>query len=248
MKHTPWIMAQTWADLLFAHWPVPPEQLLRLVQAPLQLDTFDGRAWVGVVAFRISDLHLRGLPPVPTLSGFPEVNLRTYVRLGNRPGVLFLSLQCANRLGMAIARPWFRLPYRFADVQLTRQSGQVHFTSRSPEQADFTAVYSPTSTAHALAPGSLEAWLTERYCYFAQCGSRGIFRCDIAHAPWRLAPARAHISRNSLPLMFNLRLPECQPLLHYAAHVQTRIWPLVRVCEALTSASAAGAAWSRVLV
>jgi uncharacterized protein YqjF (DUF2071 family) len=229
VKQTPWIMAQAWDDLLFAHWPVPPEQLLRLVQAPLELDTFDGRAWLGVVAFRISDLHLRGLPPVPTLSGFPEVNLRTYVRLGNRPGVLFLSLQCANRLGMAIARPWFRLPYRFADVEFTTQSGEVHFTSRSPEHADFAAVYSPTSMTATSGQDSLEAWLTERYCYYAQCGSSGIFRSDIAHAPWSLAPARARISRNSLPAAFNLRLPECKPLLHYAAHMHARIRPLVRV-------------------
>jgi uncharacterized protein YqjF (DUF2071 family) len=230
MNSVAWIMAQTWDDLLFAHWPLPPDQLRPLVQPPLQLDTFDGRAWLGVVAFRIRDLHVRRLPPVPGLSGFPEVNLRTYVRLGNRPGVLFLSLHCANRLGMAIARPWFRLPYRFADVHLTRQSGEVHFTSRSPERADFAAVYSPTTRAQLSAHGSLQAWLTERYCYYAQCGSRGIYRCDIAHAPWQLAPARAaHISRNSLPAAFDLTLPECAPLLHYAAHVQTRIRPLVRV-------------------
>jgi uncharacterized protein YqjF (DUF2071 family) len=229
MNQTSWIMAQTWDDLLFAHWPVPPEQLERLVQPPLQLDTLDGHAWLGIVAFRIRDLHLRGLPPVPSLSGFPEVNLRTYVRLGDRSGVLFISLQCSNRFGMAIARPWFKLPYRFAKVQLSRQSGDVHFSSRSTERADFAAVYSPTATPQTSAPGSLEAWLTERYCYYAQCGWRGIYRCDITHAPWPLAPARAHISRNSLPAAFDLRLPECAPLLHYAPHVQTRIRPLVRV-------------------
>jgi uncharacterized protein YqjF (DUF2071 family) len=229
MNFASWIMAQTWDDLLFAHWPVPQDQLQPLVQAPLKLDTFDGHAWLGVVAFRIRDLHLRGLPPIPSLSGFPEVNLRTYVHFEGRPGVLFLSLHCANRLGMAIARPWFRLPYRFANVQLTEQSGEVHFRSHSPERADFAAVYSSTSTEEVSPQGSLEGWLTERYCYYAQCGSRGIYRCDVAHAPWTLARARAHITRNSLPAAFDLRLPEYEPLLHYAAHMQTRINPLVRL-------------------
>src|SRR5438477_12930899 len=115
-----WLMAQTWRDLLFAHWPVALDQLTRAVPPPLSLDTFQGQAWLGVVAFQISDIHLRGWPALPGVSAFPEVNLRTYVTLDGRPGVLFLSLHCPNRLGMALARPWFRLPYRFATVAFNR--------------------------------------------------------------------------------------------------------------------------------
>ena len=83
-----WLMAQTWSDLLFAHWPVPPDALAPVVREPLRLDTFDGNAWLGVVAFQLSRIHLRGLPPLYGVRGFPEVNLRTYVRCGDRPGVL----------------------------------------------------------------------------------------------------------------------------------------------------------------
>ena len=101
----PWVMSQTWDDLLFAHWPVDPAQLEHLVRPPLRIDTVEDRAWLGVVTFNISRIQLRGLPVFGPVSSFPEVNLRTYVRLDDRPGVLFLSLHCPNRLAMALARP-----------------------------------------------------------------------------------------------------------------------------------------------
>src|SRR5437870_3905422 len=111
-----WCMEQRWHDLLFAHWPVACDQLRNVVPAALEIDTYRGQAWIGVIAFRLSGIRLRGMPSVPGISAFPEVNLRTYVHLDGKPGVLFLSLHCPNRLAMAIARPWFRLPYRYADV------------------------------------------------------------------------------------------------------------------------------------
>jgi uncharacterized protein len=146
-----WLVAQCWHELLFAHWPVPLRQLRRVVPPQLTIDTFDDRAWLGVVAFRISDIHLRGLPSLPGVASFPEVNLRTYVRLA-----------------MAIARPWFRLPYHYADTRLGELSGDGTrvFSSRSPTRTDFCATYRPVAPAQRSEPTELETWLTERYCYY----------------------------------------------------------------------------------
>jgi uncharacterized protein YqjF (DUF2071 family) len=221
-----WVMAQVWDDLLFAHWPLDPGQLERFVRPPLRLDTHAGHAWLGVVAFRISRIQLRGLPVVPAVSDFPEVNLRTYVRLNDRPGVLFLSLHCPNRLAMALARPWFRLPYRHAAVCLRRGRGATEFASHGPEHADFAAAFAPTSAA--CNDDSLGRWLTERYCYYAQT-ERATYRCDISHVPWPLTEASASITSNSLAEPFGLRLPASEPILHAASHMDTRVWPIRRV-------------------
>jgi uncharacterized protein YqjF (DUF2071 family) len=219
-----WVMSQTWDQLLFAHWPLPAARLAALVAAPLEVDTFDGQAWLGVVAFRLSRIQLRGCPVVSAVSDFAEVNLRTYVRIGGKPGVLFLSLHCPNRLAMALARPWFRLPYRHSRVALDVVSETAHFSSQRQDGVDFAAVYRPT-----LAPvGGLERWLSERYCYYVQTPSAAVYRCDIAHQPWALARAEAHITRNTLGVPFGLAM-QGQPLVHYAAHMDTRIWPIRRV-------------------
>jgi uncharacterized protein YqjF (DUF2071 family) len=244
-------MAQTWDQLLFAHWPVSADQLRRVVPPQFELDTFADQAWLGVVAFQISRIHLHGLPAAPGLAQFPEVNLRTYVRHDGRPGVLFLSLHCPNRFAMAIARPWFRLPYHYADVCLAPAAGAIDFASHSPAGASdfasrgpagaidfashgpagasFAARYCSASEACAAPPESLDTWLTERYCYFTVAPDGRVYRCDIDHAPWMLAPAEAEIHTNTLPRPFRLELPQTPPLLHCAERVDARIWPLRRV-------------------
>jgi hypothetical protein len=218
-------MAQTWDDLLFAHWPVEPRLLQPFLKPPLVLDTLDGTAYLGIVAFRISRIQLRGLPVVAAVSEFPEVNLRTYVRLDDRPGVLFLSLHCPNRVAMALARPWFRLPYRHAAVCLQPGLSCTQFRSHSREGANFAATY---AAARVAAADELGRWLTERYCYYAQ-SPRATYRCDIAHAPWPLTEARAAIACNTLAEPFGLSVPASLPLLHAAAHMDTRVWPIRRV-------------------
>ena len=232
-------MAQTWDQLLFAHWPISSDQLRRVVPPPLEIDTCAGQAWLGIVAFQISRIHLHGLPAAPGLARFPEVNLRTYVRHNGRPGVLFLSLHCPNRLAMAIARPWFRLAYHYADVNLvdavdpgggsSRDDDYVAFASRSPTGASFVARYRKVSEPSAAPPDSLAAWLTERYCYFTVPSAGRVYRCDIFHAPWLLAQAEAEIQTNTLARPFQVDLPPTPPRLHWAERTDALIWPLRRV-------------------
>jgi uncharacterized protein YqjF (DUF2071 family) len=178
----------------------------------------------------LSDVHLRGLPNAPGTSAFPEVNLRTYVSLDGQPGVLFLSLHCPNRLAIALARPWFKLPYHYAGVQFDHHGGEFDFSSRSPTGAAFAATYHPAGAVEASAPGSLAECLTERCCYYSVAATGAVYRCDIQHDPWRLAPADTDVRLNTLAQTFGLNLLQDQPLTsHYARHVDARIWPLQRV-------------------
>jgi len=213
-------MAQTWTDLLFAHWPVPFERLRALVPEPLVLETFDGSAWVGVVPFRITGLRVRGLP-APLGLDFPELNVRTYVRVGDRPGVYFFSLDAGSRLAVWGARTFFRLPYYRAEMGVAIEAEWVRYRSRRcvsdrGARAEFRARYRPTGPAIAAAPGTLEHFLTERYCLFTVLRSRRVLRVDIDHAPWPLQPAEAEIETNTMAEASGVALPDRRPLLHFS--------------------------------
>ncbi len=125
----PWVMAQRWHDLLFAHWPVPAAEVRVLVPAGVEIDTFDGVAWLGVVPFRMSDVRLRGTPALPWLSFFPELNVRTYVVRDGKPGVWFFSLDAGNIAAVAIARRWFHLPYFHASMHIAERDAWMHYQS-----------------------------------------------------------------------------------------------------------------------
>lgn len=213
-------MEQTWNDLLFAHWPVPASQVRPLLPRTLTLDTHEGRAWIGITPFVLSGLRLKGLPPLPGGSSFPEVNVRTYVIRGGRPGIHFLSLDAGHALAVAAARVAFLLPYFQARMDVRRNGEGLSFASRRGA-AVFSAEYAPAGPAFTPSSGSLEHWLTERYCFFT-----GSYRCDIHHRPWVLKPARGTILRNTLARAAGIRLPDTAPLLHYSKGVRVDVWPL----------------------
>lgn len=228
-----WVMAQTWHDLLFAHWPVPKVSLEGLIPPPLTLDTFDGRAWVGVVPFHMTGVRLRGLPPLPGVSAFAEINLRTYVTLGGKPGVFFFSLDAANALAVAAARRWYRLPYFRARISAVTDHGRTRYrslrTHRHAPPAAFIAEYAPIGDVVPAQRGTLERWLTERYCLYAFDRRQRVYRGEIHHAPWPLQPAEAEIERNTMARPHKIALPGAAPLLHFSRRLDVRIWPLRRV-------------------
>lgn len=227
----PWIMRQTWRELLFAHWPVRPEALRPYVPSVFPLDTWEGEAWLGIVPFRVSGARVRLLPPIPGMSAFPELNVRTYITLNGKPGVYFFSLDAANALVVTMARLLYRLPYRFAAMNVSRgDSGAVLYASRLPgkESIRFEASYRPVSEVYHAEPGSLEHWLTERYCLYTLSARREPLRCDIDHPPWPLRKAEAEIVHNTMAAGLGLLLPDPPPLLHYAEVQHVSIWPLVK--------------------
>ncbi len=238
-------MAQSWHDLLFAHWALPVDTLRRLIPAPLEIDTYDGSVWIGIAPFRMTGVRIRGLPALPGLSAFPELNVRTYVTLGGKPGVFFFSLDAGSRLAVAVARRWFHLPYFYARMSLRAVGDGIQYASRrapggasggrqaqpqhSDSTAEFIAEYRPAGEAFRTAAGSLEHWLTERYCLYAADSRHRIYRGEIHHRPWPLQPAAGEISVNTMTAPLGIRLPGAPPLLHFARRLDVVVWPPQRV-------------------
>jgi uncharacterized protein len=231
MPDEPWIMTQTWHDLLFAHWPVDVALLRSKVPPGVPLDLFDGQAWLGIVPFHMTNVAPRGVPALPWVSAFPELNVRTYVRVGDRPGVYFFSLDAGNPLAVGAARSLFHLPYHTADMQVDVSGTRVTYRSRRRGNGDavLDAEYWPTGAATHPRPGSLEAFLTERYCLYAVDSSFILHRLEIHHPLWPLQPAEAVITRNTMPEAAGLRLPAMAPLLHFSKRQDMVAWRMQEV-------------------
>jgi uncharacterized protein YqjF (DUF2071 family) len=223
-----WRWRQSWLDLLFAHWPVPARILRPLVPRHLELQEFDGTAWLGVVPFRMAGVMRRPWPDLPWVSAFPELNVRTYVEFGGKQGVWFFSLDATNPLAVWAARRFFHLPYYRARMSLTEDTDGVRYSS-SRASAVFSANYAPTSEPYHAAAGSLEHWLTERYCLYAAAPDGSIWRNDVHHQPWPLQTARATIHQNSMLDFHGLELREPPSLLHFARRVDVVVWNGERV-------------------
>ncbi len=222
-----WLQAQTWHHLLFAHWPLPTDALRAHVPEQLPLDTFDGSGWLGITPFRLSGLRMRGLPPLPVLSSFAELNVRTYVTLDERPGIFFFSLDAASRVAVEAARLVYKLPYFHADMSAERVAGVIEYASTRTDERGHRAVfrgrYEPVGDPSSPEPGSREHFLTERYClYTVHEGT--VHRAEIHHPPWPLQAAEATIEENAMPPP-GIELTG-EPLLHYSERQDVVIWGL----------------------
>jgi uncharacterized protein len=223
-----WVMGQTWDDLLFAHWRVPEETLRPLVPEALELETKDGSAWLGVTPFTITGLRLRGTLPIPGISDFLELNVRTYVTFGGKPGIWFFSLDASSALAVEAARRMYRLPYFRARMALARRGEWLDYACSRREAAARPFVwegrYRPAGPVATPATGTLEHFLTERYCLYAVDGD-DVLRAEIHHPPWPLQRAEAEIELNTMP-PDGVDLGDEEPLLHYSARQDVVIWPL----------------------
>ena len=221
-------MAQSWHDLLFMHWRIPPEALWPLIPASLQLDAYEGQCWLGIVPFRMTGVRLRIMPALPGLSAFPELNVRTYVMAEGKPGVWFFSLDAGNPIAVAVARAWFHLPYFRARMSLEERDGWIDYDSvRTPRRvapAVLRVRYRPAGQVFFANPGTLEHWLTERYCLYAADSRGRIFRGEIHHPPWPLQPAEAEIAENSMASAAGIELTRETPLLHFARRQDVLVW------------------------
>ena len=233
LSSAPWVMAQVWHDLLFMHWPMPVDRMRERVPAPLELDTFDGRAWLGIVPFRMTGVRVRWTPPLPGLSAFPELNVRTYVRHRDRPGVLFFSLDAASALAVAAARAWFGLPYYCARMRCDPEGDGIRYaherTHTGAPPARLEGRYGANGPVFEARPGTLEHFLCERYCLYAPRRNGDLFRADIHHAPWPLQLATASFDVNTMAGAHGLELPPEPPLLHFARRQDVVVWNPVRV-------------------
>lgn len=225
MPAGPWVMEQVWHDLLFMHWALAPEALRPLVPAQLELDVREGKAWLAVTPFWMSGVRPRGLPALPWLSKFPELNVRTYVTYGGQPGVYFFSLDAARLLAVWAARVGYRLPYFHAEMAV-RGTERIEYRCRRARlrvEGEFEATYWPTGPASPPRAGTLEHFFTERYCLYTTAGER-VYRAYIHHAPWPLQAAQAEIRKNTVPQADGVTLPDTPPHLLFARELRVLIW------------------------
>lgn len=224
----PWIMRMTWSELLFAHWPVDPSVLAPLLPQGLSLDIREDTAWIGVVPFLMSDIAPRSCPAIPKLSRFLELNVRTYVTYGGKPGVWFFSLDAANRVAVRAARATFNLPYMDAAMSLDKDdSGGITYRSernhRGEPPALFDASYRAIGETFHAQPGTLEHWLTARYCLYSADLKGRLYRGEIDHAPWTLSPASWEVRQNTMCNPWGIGLTG-QPHLLVAQPIKVRAW------------------------
>lgn len=235
-----WRLSQNWLDLLFAHYPVPAEAVRPLVPSALEIDAYEGRTWVGVVPFRMTGIRAWPFPSVPGTAAFLELNLRLYVRYQDRPGVWFVSLDASNTLAVHTARWLFDLPYHRAKMRMETRGDTFHFWSdrparslrprlvadpKEPMRVEFAADYTPDGPEFLAKPGSLEHFLTERYCLYSLSPRGRLCRSEVHHAPWPLRVAQGRIDAAGLLAATGLESHAHQaPLLHFSRGVSTIIW------------------------
>lgn len=227
LPDTRWLMFMRWHEVLFLHWPVRPELVRPLIPREIELETFDGSCWIGVVPFRMSGVRLRY---TPFSFAFPELNVRTYVKARGRSGVWFFSLDATNWLAVRAARR-LGLPYYDAEMEVEVASDGVHYRSarvhKNAAPAEYDASYRPTGAIYRAAAGTLDHWLTERYRLYAAHEPTKVVYGDIHHAQWPLQPAEVELRANTMTAPLGIALPDIQPLCHYADYQEVVAWPVV---------------------
>ena len=203
------------------------------IPGALAIDTFDGDAWIGIVPFSMTGVRLRGTPALPWLSAFPELNVRTYVTAEDKPGVWFFSLDAGNALAVAAARMAFHLPYFRARMNCEPNDGWIMYrserTHRGAPEASLLAKYRPIGEMFRAPLGTLERFLTERYCLYAADSRRRVFRGEIHHPAWALQLAEGQFSRNTMTDAAGVRLASREPLLHFARRQDMVAWGPKRI-------------------
>jgi uncharacterized protein len=232
LPKTRWVLFMRWHDLLFLHWPVRPELIRPLIPEPVELETFDGWAWIGIIPFYMTGVRPRYFP-LPF--AFPELNVRTYVKTPGRSGVWFFSLDATSWLSVRVAR-WFGLPYYDARMSVEHVGNTVHYqsvrTHAEAAPAEFNAAYRPTGTVFHPAPGTFDHWLTERYSLYAGKKPEQVVYGDIHHPPWLLQPAEVELRTNTMTQQIRIALPETKPVCHFARLQEVVAWPIVPIKEA----------------
>jgi uncharacterized protein YqjF (DUF2071 family) len=223
----PWVMGQTWNDLLFAHWRVDEEVLRRVLPPQVPIDSFDGSAWIGVTPFVVTGMRPRLLPPLPGTARFAEINVRTYATVDGKPGIWFLSLDAANRLAVETARRVYRLLYFRSSFTVDRSGDGVSYASRRVHEgapaAAFDAEYRAAGPVANAVPGSFEHWATERYCLYTLDERGRVLRGDIHHPPWPLQPADGEVTVNTMARAYGIELTG-SPTLHFAHRQDVVFW------------------------
>ncbi|HEY0370590.1 MAG TPA: DUF2071 domain-containing protein [Thermoanaerobaculia bacterium] len=233
------LLHQNWLHLLFLHWEIPPQELQALLPPRLSLDTFDGKAYIGLVPFTLTGVRPILTPPLPWISSFHEVNVRTYVHLeGRDPGVWFFSLDASSMIAVAAARAAYHLAYFEADMDFRVGDGALPVIELDSRRTDtrgtlpanahlrYRAIEGPAQPA---VPGTLEHFLVERYILYAQDADRQLYRARVHHQPYPVQRVEVLALDETLIWATGVKRAENVPLRHYAREVNVKVYPLEKV-------------------
>jgi uncharacterized protein YqjF (DUF2071 family) len=220
------IILQSWNKLLFMHRRVPVEALLDIIPERLEIDTYGDTAWIGITPFTVEDARPPFLPPIPWLSDFHEINVRTYVHLDGVPGVWFFSLDANSLAAVAGAQALFHLPYRYADISMEHHDDRIDYSSHRTDESSpamFRASWKIGEEIGPARPGSIEFFLVERYCLYAADGDK-LYRSRIYHEPWQLRKAEFLHCESTMIEAQGIPVQKEKVLLHYSEGVKAEIW------------------------
>ncbi|GIN70267.1 hypothetical protein J14TS2_07420 [Bacillus sp. J14TS2] len=228
-----WIMRQTWRNLLFLHWPVSPEKLRPHIPSSLQIDTFHGSAWLGLILFVIEGIYPLGFSNVSLTPKFPEINVRTYVKYNGKPGIYFMSIDVENWASLKIAKNWYHLPYHPAKLSFRKVEQTFHCHSirkgNNDPPVSFKGQYIPVSEVYYPKQGTLDHWLTERYCLYSSNNRGNIYCGEIHHRPWPLQKAKIEVDKNTLFTPYQLDLAQGEPIAHFSTGVDSLMWNIKKI-------------------
>ncbi len=225
MDRTNWIMSQQLQDVLFLHWQVPAHWLASRLPEELELDLYEGKAWVSAVLLKAIGTHIRGMPVMPGMQTFLQLNVRTYVKCGKRRGVYFFSMDSNSRTAVQVASFGGFLPYRYSQIKMAEHGDWVVFKSDSRGKASTSEslelIYKLKKAV--IEPTSLEKWLTERYSLWTKPKEK-LYRLDIRHPPWRLRYVEGDIHKNSLAQFLPVHLHHLRPIAHYSDSIEVLLY------------------------
>lgn len=223
----PWIMTQTWKDVLFLHWPVEEQLLRKYIPDSLDLDVYEGKAWLGFLPFEVRGMRPRLMPTLPFIGSFLELNVRTYVKYKGKPGVYFFSLDASKLAVVTMAKIGYALPYRYAEMKIERKDQEIILSSdrkHGKQSEHFQCSYRPVSPVYFSKEGSLDHWLTERYCLWTVRG-KNLTRSDIHHTKWELQTADVTLRANTMAGFLPSSIFNTEPIAHYCKSKQAYFWP-----------------------
>lgn len=226
-------MRMKWHDLLFMNWPVDPELVSPHLPHGLELDLYDGKAWISVVPFTMSGVAPRWVPDIPWLSAFPELNVRTYVVHDDKPGVWFFTLDATNKVAVRVARTLFHLNYVDAKITAERNDNWIHYRSlridKNYPAAELRVDYRPVGDPFLAEPGSLDDWLTSRYCLYVANRKGRLFRGEIEHEPWQLRETQAVTHANTMLNAYQIPLADEPVRMQFAKRTDVVAWSLDKI-------------------
>ena len=235
LPSSPWFMSQMWEDLLFMHYPIDPGVLRNYVPQELELDVYENSGWISIIPFKVTKMRARGIPPLPLVNAFLEINVRTYVKYKDIPGIYFFSLDANHFLYVIGLKTAIGLPYKHAYMVCKQMNNAFQFKSHrlsdksTSEKIDLT--YTRGNVLFETLPGTLDYWLLERYCMYSYLG-KYLIRGDIHHDKWKVSKATATTTINTMISFLSTdNCPKIPSLLHYSKRRRVFCYPPKKVGE-----------------